>query len=221
MERVASLRSVKDADLVERAPYTFKCIVLGDANVGKTSLVNRFHKNIFKSTSNVTMGMDKVSLSERLVGGRTATLELWDTAGQERFRSLTSSYYRNVDGILFVYDVTNHVSLAHIVDWQKEVDCNIKDSSKTVKFLVGTKTDLRNNQSIEPQHVRVVFQDFIDGFYQVSCKSGENVTETRAAFCEVLIKSRQDSPLPRTASTICLSATERPQQDDGKKDCGC
>ena len=34
-------------------------------------------------------------------------LQLWDTAGQERFRrSMVQHYYRNVNAVVFVYDVT-------------------------------------------------------------------------------------------------------------------
>lgn len=35
------------------------------------------------------------------LGGRRVKLTVWDTAGQERFRTLTSSYYRGAQGIIF------------------------------------------------------------------------------------------------------------------------
>ena len=53
--------------------------------------------------------------------GKTVRLSLWDTAGQERMGFLTSSYYRNAQGILIVYDITNPESYKHIPDWLGEI----------------------------------------------------------------------------------------------------
>lgn len=69
-----------------------------------------------------TIGVDyKVKYYE--VNGERIKLTLWDTAGQERFRTLTSSYYRNADGVILVYDVNQRQSFADISDiWLPELE---------------------------------------------------------------------------------------------------
>ena len=75
------------------------------------------------------------------VGGKTVKLQVWDTAGQERFRSLSTCFYKNADGLIIAYDVTCTESFNDVEKWidslaaQPNCDCR-------VKFLVGCKVDL-------------------------------------------------------------------------------
>lgn len=67
-------------------------------------------------------------------------LEIWDTAGQERFhKSLISTYYRNVDAVIFVYDVTNQQSFDDLKIWIEE---SIKNGLTCIpRILIGNKCD--------------------------------------------------------------------------------
>lgn len=46
----------------------------------------------------------------------------WDTAGQDRFRTITSTYYKGVHGVLLVYDVTDRDSFDNMQYWMGEVE---------------------------------------------------------------------------------------------------
>jgi hypothetical protein len=74
---------------------TFKLLCVGDAGVGKTSLISRFVDDAYAEASRSTIGIDFRTLQLEM-DGRPVALQLWDTAGQERFRSLTAAYYRGV-----------------------------------------------------------------------------------------------------------------------------
>ncbi len=39
--------------------------------------------------------------------GKIIKFQIWDTAGQERFKNIISNYYKGVDGIIMVYDLTD------------------------------------------------------------------------------------------------------------------
>ena len=68
-------------------------------------------------------------------------LTLWDTAGQERFRTLTSSYYRGAHGVILVYDVTSHVTFAHLQDvWMKELT-TYANTDEMVLMVIANKVD--------------------------------------------------------------------------------
>ena len=51
------------------------------------------------------------------VNGNEESIQIWDTAGQERFRSITQSYFRKVDGIILVYDITHEESFLNLQSW--------------------------------------------------------------------------------------------------------
>ncbi|KAK4886968.1 hypothetical protein RN001_003239 [Aquatica leii] len=117
----------------------FKVIVVGDSNVGKTSLTYRFCEGKFLDTSEATIGVD---FRERTVNidDEDIKLQLWDTAGQERFRkSMVQHYYRNVHAIIIVYDVTNKASFDSLRYWLDECDrhCFIN----IPRIMVGNKCD--------------------------------------------------------------------------------
>ena len=136
--------------------HRLKCCVIGDAGVGKTSLIHAFMDKSVDAVK-TTMGIDFFSKSMH-VQTTTVHLTLWDTAGAERYRSLMHSYLRDSHVIMIVYDVTNPHS--SIVRW-----LHIADQYKPdVVCIVGNKNDLttiqRNVAELlipwQRQHSRVI-----------------------------------------------------------------
>ena len=84
--------------------HLFKILLIGDAGVGKSSILLRFTDDSFEEQMSSTIGVD-FRVKTVTVGGQKVKLTIWDTAGQERFRTLTSSYYRGCHGIILVFDV--------------------------------------------------------------------------------------------------------------------
>lgn len=86
-----------------------KLVLLGEAAVGKSSLVLRFVNNEFNDNKEPTIGAafltQKCILEEHII-----KFEIWDTAGQERFHSLAPMYYRNAQAAIVAYDITKSVS---------------------------------------------------------------------------------------------------------------
>ena len=67
-------------------------------------------------------------------------MKVWDTAGQERFRTLTHSFYKNADGIIISYDVTDKKTFESIKTWVDSIDTHGK--KQAARILVGNKIDL-------------------------------------------------------------------------------
>ncbi|KAH7429494.1 hypothetical protein KP509_09G052600 [Ceratopteris richardii] len=91
---------------MEAYRYRFKCIMIGDAGVGKSKLLNRFIGMPYHSDYEYTIGSEFGSKIIS-VGGEVVKLQIWDTAGQEIFRSVVKTHYRGAAGALLVYDVTS------------------------------------------------------------------------------------------------------------------
>ncbi|KLO20575.1 ras-domain-containing protein [Schizopora paradoxa] len=126
------------------ASVQVKLVLLGEAAVGKSSVVLRFVQNEFQENKEPTIGAAFLTQKCRLED-RVLRYEIWDTAGQERFHSLAPMYYRNAQAAVVVYDVTKAVSLDKAKSWVKELQRQANPN--IVIALAGNKVDLVNSTS--------------------------------------------------------------------------
>ena len=101
-------------------PFQTKLVLLGEAAVGKSSVVLRFVSNEFAENKQPTIGAAFLTQKCRLED-KVIKFEIWDTAGQERFHSLAPMYYRNAQASAVIYDVTKAVSSSSHVRDRKSV----------------------------------------------------------------------------------------------------
>lgn len=85
----------------------YKVVLIGESNTGKTSMLLRFSENTFSENYLCTIGVDFKTRTLRVDQNQNVKVQVWDTAGQERFRSISHAYYRNSNGCIAVYDITN------------------------------------------------------------------------------------------------------------------
>jgi Ras-related protein Rab-18 len=127
--------------------HLFKILIIGDAGVGKSSMLLRFTDDSFDEHIQSTIGVD-FKVKHLDVNEKRVKLTIWDTAGQERFRTLTSSYYRGAHGVVLVYDVTRTDTFENLQQWLKEVNMYSPNNGEAVvKLLVGNKIDLVDGSS--------------------------------------------------------------------------
>ncbi|XP_060909421.1 ras-related protein Rab-20 [Labrus mixtus] len=111
-----------------------KVVLLGDMNVGKTSLLHRYMERKFKDTVSTVGG------AFFLKQWGPYNISIWDTAGREQFHGLGSMYCRGAAAIILTYDVTNWQSLAEL----EERFLSLTDTANhdCIYALVGNKADL-------------------------------------------------------------------------------
>ncbi|XP_020722809.1 ras-related protein Rab-18-like isoform X1 [Bombus affinis] len=123
--------------LCKLSQYVYIIVIVG-------SILLRFTEDEFHENMQSTVGMD-YRTKQVTIDGNTVKLAIWDTAGQERFRTLTPSYYRDGQGAILVYDVTDRVTFMKLETWLNELNtyCNKTD---IIKMVVGNKIDLPNRE---------------------------------------------------------------------------
>uniref|UniRef100_A0A7S3EYH3 PH domain-containing protein n=1 Tax=Haptolina ericina TaxID=156174 RepID=A0A7S3EYH3_9EUKA len=122
-----------------------KVLLVGDAGVGKTCVLQRFAEGTFVSSTRATVGMDlKRTLVDLDGSGERLTLQIWDTAGQEMFRSIIASYYRGAHGVLLMFDVSRAKTFDNLEGWLTEVRSKCTDG--VVIILVGNKLDTETRE---------------------------------------------------------------------------
>eukprot|EP00759_Apiculatamorpha_spiralis_P030578 PhF_6_TR32189/c1_g1_i2/m.47811/K06109/RAB13; Ras-related protein Rab-13 len=175
-------------------PRTLKFIVLGDAGVGKTSLLARFCSGRFITFSS-TIGID-FKWFDLQIDGEVVRLHLWDTAGQETYRSIAKPYYRQADGVLLVYNCTDLTTLHCLEGILKDVRENCPPGA--VLTILANKADLVPELKMEEEtggadaSVKATpaailegeafaRRNFIPMFFETSAKDGRHVLESFTA----------------------------------------
>jgi len=138
---MANKDSAYDSDMMEGGE---KCVIVGDASVGKTSLILRYIDKPFENVK-PTVGCDHFE-KDVMVKNNKIKLSIWDTAGQERFRGLTNSYYKKAKCVMIVYDITKKSSFDKIEFWKEEI-INFAEPDVII-VLVGSKLDLQDKRTV-------------------------------------------------------------------------
>ena len=156
---------------IEKKIYNFKVVLLGDASVGKTSILNRYIKKQFSDVYKCTISscIENKSFTYDLY--TVIKLNIWDTSGEEKFKSLTKLYFKNTHGIVLNYDIHNRKTFESLNDWIKIIKEN---SNQYVSIIiVGNKIDLERNVSKEELNNFCENYNFLSE--EVSAKNGINI----------------------------------------------
>ncbi|XP_075687625.1 ras-related protein Rab-17 [Rhinoderma darwinii] len=154
--------------------YVFKLVVLGNTDVGKSSLVLRYIRDDFHETVSTT---GCAFFSQRVyLQGKSLDFEIWDTAGQERYHSVCHLYYRGASAALLVYDITSKETFSRAQLWLQELQkCFI--SGEMVIALVGNKTDLHDERKVSREDAEAFAEQNQLLFMETSAKTGNGVKE--------------------------------------------
>lgn len=173
-----------DAD--ETFDYLFKVVLIGDADVGKTCVVQRFKSGTYVEKHASTIGVD-FTMKTLQIDGKLVKLQIWDTAGQERFRTITQSYYRSANGVIMAYDITKRGSFESLTRWLDDV--RRYAGSNIVQILIGNKKDLENQREVNFVDAKqFAQQNSMIGVIESSAKDNINIDETFIKLAKELIR---------------------------------
>ncbi len=177
---------------------------LGDSGVGKTNISNIFFDIPFTEENISTIGVNNFvkrgfEIKPKL-NPIKITIKLWDTAGQERFRSISTQYIKNCDGIFLVYAINNRESFDRIENWIKEVDEKKNSDNEVPLILIGNKCDIDDLQNIDNKFCREV--TFNEGeklaqrygikFFECSAKKNININESFNYLIDQIVNIHKD-----------------------------
>ena len=164
--------------------YIFKVLLVGNSDVGKSSLILRYVDQVWNDVFVPTIGVDfKVKSLE--IDKRTIKLQIWDTAGQERFRNVISSYFKGAHGILLIFDITSRDSFKELENWLGEVERNA--SSQILKILIGNKCDLEEEREISKDEGEAFAMRNGMQYIETSAKNNTNVDQAFEALAKIMV----------------------------------
>ena len=197
--------------------FIFKVLLLGNSNVGKSSLFLRFVDDIWNDTFVPTIGVDfKIKTFE--IDSKKIKMQIWDTAGQERFKNIIASYYRGAHGILLLYDVTDKDSFKNLSNWLIEIE---KNASKNVlKVLIGNKSDLEDKRLVSYNQGKEFADTYGLKFIETSTKKNLNVNEAFETLGRELMIASADKKISNQKQNKKISVAKAQDLNIKKKD-GC
>ena len=173
----------------------YKLIFLGDQNVGKSSILNRFLNDTFIEEYQATIGLDFQSKNVQ-IDNQDIHLLLYDTAGQEKFRSLIPMYTRDANIILLVYDISNRDSFTNLSQWLKDLT-NV-NMEEVILCIVGNKIDLNDKRAVNTEEGKKFAEEHDFIFQEISAKTGEGFSDLfyKNLFEQIRFKFRPGGQMP-------------------------
>lgn len=171
--------------------YLFKFIIIGDEAVGKTCLLLQFTDKRYRTTHQVTVGVEFGSRTVD-ISGKLIKLQCWDTAGQDRFRSIIRSYYRGAAGALLVYDITRRDSFEHVSQWLQEARANA--DPELVITLVGNKCDKVQERQVSYEEGHAFAHRYGLYFLETSAVTGHMVDEAFTVTAKLVYQKNMQAP---------------------------
>ena len=176
-----------------------RIMLLGDSNVGKTSILKRYCKNQFSESYISSVGIDFETKYIK-VDEKTINLQIWDTAGQERYKVISKNYYNKSDGFIIVYDITNKSSFDSIVNWVEDIKELASNDNKNI--ILGNKCDLESERKINKEEGDNLAKKYNSQFFEVSAQNGKNIDKSFLCLVQSILKDVNNSYSSRRGSQI-------------------
>ena len=162
--------------------FIIKICLLGEANVGKTSLLYRYIENRFRDNYKATLGVNLLKKESLIEGFGLTTAQIWDLGGQESFKSLRQLYLEGANGGLIIFSMTERKSFDKLDEWLQ----SFKDSrGDQPVLLIGNKMDLTSNLKVTEEEVKEFAVKNDINYILTSAKTGDNVEK---AFIDLIVR---------------------------------
>lgn len=187
-----------------KLPLKMKIVVIGGANVGKTSIIGYYVSN---RTATATRPTVQLAFSKKVqtIADQTIEMQICDTAGQEKFQSVCPNFYHDSQAAMIVFDVTSRESFEKVTFWLDELSAIMGD--KFTKIVVGNKVDLEEQRVISLDEATEFAQSRGLRFMETSARTGMGIAESFAELCRLFLEKTGTGdqvvePQPPTPLTV-------------------
>jgi len=180
----------------------YKIITLGDSGVGKTSIINQYINGKFIDNTASTLGINFSYKNLYINKTKTIKIKLLDTCGQEKYRSLSKSYFKHVDGVLYIFGLNDKESFDNIKEWMTcfNKECIIED---VPKVLVGNKCDLSMDKELDQNIIKQFAEENEIQYIETSAKDNKNINELFEEMGKMIYK--KGLPLDKQNESFVMS----------------
>jgi small GTP-binding protein len=182
----------------------FKTVIVGDSNVGKSSILLKLVHRKFKKKKHPTIGIDFFAYRFKK-NNKQIKLILWDTAGQDKFESIVKIYFKDVHILFVVADICNNISCINIKKWIEKV-CKENINSSIFKdnnvdnipiIVLFNKVDKRNINTLQSSDCKNIIKDLSFKYknikhIELSALNGRNFEKLQNIFIDTIFDNYND-----------------------------
>ena len=212
-----------------------KLIIVGEATVGKTSILLQYNENNFQENYLTTIGNDKI-IKDFTINGKKVRIDIWDTAGQEKYRAVNKIFMKNTQIALIVYSITDKNSYEQLSFWINQVK-EVNKDKQIIFGIAANKSDLFEQQVIDTEKGKKFADDNNCLFFETSAKDHGSIVNVFDKLVEKYVENNNnekdevqnlqsqnnnnqiidnDNIFIESAETDNLNDVEKP-----RKDCSC
>jgi len=159
----------------------FKCLLVGDGGVGKTTFVKRHLTGEFEKKYVATIGVEVHAMVFDTNRGRLI-FNVWDTAGQEKFGGLRDGYYIQGQCAIIMFDVTSRISYKNVGVWFRDL---VRVCESIPIVLVGNKVDVKERK-VKVKQINFHRKKNLN-YYDISAKSNFNYEKPFLSLAKKLV----------------------------------
>ncbi len=168
--------------------YKFRIVLLGEASVGKTSLLRRYTENAFddeyKQTVGTTFATKDARVSDKSGVSRAVRLIIWDMGGQSTYRELRRQFMRGASGAIIVYDVTRPETFMAMNTWYESFREVCPDAPA---IICANKIDLESKRMV-PQQPGIMLKNWFQAeYFETSAKMGTAVSDVFMHIAQIVL----------------------------------
>ena len=199
----------------EKKIYDIKIIIVGEIGVGKTSVIRRYLTNNFVEGESASIGYEMQNKIIELENETKVNLNIIDTAGEEKYGDLPNQYFKDCQGAIVMYDLTEKGSFNKINNWLKVL--KDKAAKRIVIMLAGNKSDL-----IEE---KVNLEDELKSYegkydhHEISAKEGDNVNNLFESLVNKIVdilKEKGENSIIKRRNTKTLKPNQKEKEKNHK-----
>ena len=200
--------------------YDEKCqlLIIGDSTVGKTSMLYRYTEDKFSTQHLATVGIDFFTKDETLLG-KNVRIKIWDTAGQERYKSLTAAFFRNAQGVILVYDVSNLETYENLKYWLQSINLNLGEKSDIKKIIIGNKIDL--TREVNKEEALNFAKENNVPYYETSAKENILISESIRDLVKDILKLKGLNDNPNSRESVKINRQSEISNKEKENKCKC
>ena len=163
---------------------SFKMIIIGDSNIGKSRLITKALNITFNNMA--TVGVEFLNFIIK-INKKVIKIYIWDICGKEIYRSLNSNFYSNSSLAIILYSIDNKESFEHAENWLNDLKSQANPDIRII--LVGNKSDLEEERKVtEVEGLKFRDDKGLDLFMETSAKTGYNATNVLIEATKLLYK---------------------------------